>query len=293
MLYNIVVTVVILYLTVQGLNGDGLWKGRCGNQGEPTTKIMGGSHAYMGEWPWMVRLLSCSDGHCYGCGGSLISDQWVLTAAHCVDQCERIYASLGEHNREDSGNNEVHLSIIENIVHKDYNNKSLANDIALLRLSESLDLSGSHNHLEPICLDSSKIRVNTTCVATGWGRTELTDSHSILQKVELPIADDGLCVNKWGGQYQASNQVCAGIPNNNKDTCHGDSGGPLACKLYTGPWMLNGITSYGSTQQGAKCIAPPSVYTRVSAYLPWIKEIMIEKIKESRFGNAIANRHVW
>ncbi|CAG2103117.1 unnamed protein product [Medioppia subpectinata] len=266
--------------------GDEQWKPwpKCGNS-TIEKKIMNGVAAEKGEWPWMVRLLSCNtiNKDCTDCGGSLISDEWVLTAAHCAKnftnriKYDDITVYLGDYDSRVYDKNELKRSIIESIIHEDYEkNGYLSDDIALLKLNAPLYLDGIHDYLEPICLSNTTELVKSKCVATGWGITTEAYNPYILQKAELPIVDDNVCVDKYkDSPYRPNKQLCAGILNQKNSTCSGDSGGPLNCKLgLNGPWMVTGIASYGNKDAFGRCVSPPSVFTRVSAYLPWIEKIM-------------------
>ncbi|CAG2115166.1 unnamed protein product, partial [Medioppia subpectinata] len=203
MLYNqtlsVVLTVVLLYLSGQA---SGVWRQRCGKS-QTGTRIIGGETAVNGKWPWMAHIEFCPDqGRCYNCGGSLISDQWILTAAHCVIDkkgaiINKITANFSNYDFTYDEWNVNTFQVKQPIVHWLYKNYTL-DDIALLELSEPLDLNGMG--IEPICLPPADLPrpVGTQCVATGWGDTigNIISPSKTLQQVTLPIANADLCANR-------------------------------------------------------------------------------------------------
>ena len=144
--------------------------------------------------------------------------------------------------------------------------------MALIHLSQKLDLSVKYSYLKTVPLSSPGLGVNTNgCIATGWGLTsDGGRGATILQEARLPIMSNTTCRNAWGPYYDQNTQLCAGYPEGGKDTCQGDSGGPLCCQLSNGVWVLEGVTSFG-----AACASPgsPGVYTRVSSFRNWIRTV--------------------
>ncbi|CAG2108062.1 unnamed protein product [Medioppia subpectinata] len=271
MLYNqtlsIVLTVGLLYLSGEAA---GVWRQRCGKS-QTGTRIVGGEEAVNGKWPWMVRLRLCtSESSCSRCGGSLISDQWILTAAHCFtgDKITQISARLGDYDFDDEQWKELIVPAMQPRIHEGYSTKTHLNDIALLKLYKPLDLTGLG--IEPICLPPAKLKIplGFECYATGWGYT-IGDRASLsdkLQQVKLPIDNTDFC-HKQFRDFDNDTQLCVGTKTEGKDTCKGDSGGPLNCQLNNGAWVAEGIVSFGNDTCGNE----PSVFTRVSSYIPWIE----------------------
>ncbi len=152
------------------------------------------------------------------------------------------------------------------------------NDIALIQLNQTLDFDNQkHQYLTPICL-SNQIDIDLSsyqCVITGWGRhnAEGLPSNS-LQEAVVPIVNSTICFEKSGFKIDINTNLCAdGLKRGGLGTCIGDSGGPLQCRLSDRKWYQFGIISWGIS-----CAKPgiPDVFTKVSAYIDWIQEIVYE-----------------
>ncbi|XP_026721050.1 transmembrane protease serine 9 isoform X2 [Athene cunicularia] len=231
------------------------------------SKIVGGSTAARGEWPWQVSLWLRRKEH--KCGAVLIADRWLLSAAHCFDiySDPRMWvAFLGTPLL--SGIDGKMEKIFRIYKHPFYNVYSLDYDVALLELSTPITFS---NTIKPICLpDNSHIfHEGARCFITGWGSTKeggLMSKH--LQKAAVNVIGDQACKKFYPVQI-SSRMVCAGFPQGTVDSCSGDAGGPLACKEPSGKWFLAGITSWGYG-----CARPyfPGVYTKVTAVQGWIAQ---------------------
>ncbi|XP_009878884.1 PREDICTED: transmembrane protease serine 9 [Charadrius vociferus] len=229
------------------------------------SKIVGGSTAARGEWPWQVSLWLRQKEH--KCGAVLIADRWLLSAAHCFDiysDPKMWVAFLGTPFLSSiDGKMEKIFRIYK---HPFYNVYSLDYDVALLELNMPIKFS---NTIKPICLpDNSHIfHEGARCFITGWGSTKeggLMSKH--LQKAAVNMIGDQACKKFYPVQI-SSRMVCAGFPQGTVDSCSGDAGGPLACKEPSGKWFLAGITSWGYG-----CARPyfPGVYTKVTAVQGWI-----------------------
>ncbi|KAM6040213.1 transmembrane protease serine 9 isoform 2-T2 [Theristicus caerulescens] len=231
------------------------------------SKIVGGSTAARGEWPWQVSLWLRRKEH--KCGAVLIADRWLLSAAHCFDiysDPKMWVAFLGTPFL--SGIDGKMEKIFRIYKHPFYNIYSLDYDVALLELNTPIKFS---NTIKPICLpDNSHIfREGARCFITGWGSTKeggLMSKH--LQKAAVNMIGDQACKKFYPVQI-SSRMVCAGFPQGTVDSCSGDAGGPLACKEPSGKWFLAGITSWGYG-----CARPyfPGVYTKVTAVQGWIAQ---------------------
>ncbi|XP_078508726.1 transmembrane protease serine 9-like [Lissotriton helveticus] len=239
--------------------------------GHPTisNRIVGGQDAQEGSWPWQISLEKNGN---HICGGSLITNQWVVSAAHCFSR--PIYSSsyvvrMGAYQLSSNSYNEVRSNVINIWVNWNYTSTGTPGDIALLELESPVTFT---DYIQPVCLPSASIQlpVGMSCVVTGWGA--IREGVSLpyprtLQEVEVPIVDQQVCNSLYGNSI-LYDMVCAGNLEGGKDSCQGDSGGPMVCK-FGSTWLLAGIVSWG---QG--CARPnyPGVYTRVSVYEDWIRQ---------------------
>ncbi|XP_054457937.1 serine protease 27-like [Anoplopoma fimbria] len=228
------------------------------------TRIVGGQNAAPGSWPWLVSLNS--DGRPF-CAGSLINNQWVLTAAHCLPGSDRLTTTvyLGRNSQTGPNFNEVETSLESINCHPSYNFLTNENDICLLKLSAPVDFT---TYIQPVCLASamSTFHTDVSSWVTGFGETQFDSSSraDILQEVNLPIVGNNEC--KCTYPEITDNMICAGFKEGGKDACQGDSGAPLVTKKGF-MWIQSGIVSFG-----LGCARPmtPGVYTRVSEYEEWI-----------------------
>jgi len=248
----------------------------------PTSpEIVGGRPADPGEWPWQVALVFSDSDSLYdglNCGGSLIAREWVLTAAHCFDlrTAEDYDVAAGVHDLTDPAPGFRRVSIAEVIIHPDYDPFTLDNDIALLRLAEPIDARPADGTTLPIAyaqLVPAGVGqlAGVEATVTGWGTRAfgLLDRPPDLHEVDVPIVANADCDAAYGGGITA-NMLCAGVPQGGRDSCQGDSGGPLVVFEETdGQWQQAGIVSWG-----IGCAQPglPGVYSRVSNYIPWLRE---------------------
>ncbi|KAF2898008.1 hypothetical protein ILUMI_08173 [Ignelater luminosus] len=258
----------------------------CGKQDEQQ-RIYGGTEASIGEFPWLALLESNENG--FICGGVLINNRYVLTAAHCIDDTI-VSVRLGEHDlgaEEDCegdtpglgycSDNPVDVEVEERIMHKLYdpnNEQNVHDDIALIRLKKEIAYT---NFIKPICLPLSSELKHATFTGekvsvAGWGKVENGEPSDIKLKVEVPIVSNEDCVKYFieSGIEITKTQICAG-GEKGKDSCEGDSGGPLMYRDTTADeenWVCVGVVSYGIGRCGSE--HQPGVYTRVAEYLPWI-----------------------
>nr|XP_037867296.1 37-kDa protease isoform X1 [Bombyx mori] len=252
-------------------------------------RIVGGYETKETEYPWMAALLY---GGRFYCGGALISDLYVLTAAHCTSgfRKERITVRFLEHDRSKVNETKtIDRKVSDIIRHLRYNPGTYDSDIALLKLAERVDLSSALKRvrsegdngtatdddkdvgLRPVCLPSSGLSYNNyTGVVTGWGTTEEGGSVSnALQEVKVPIVTNEECRKGYGDRI-TDNMICAGEPEGGRDACQGDSGGPMhVLEIETSKYSEVGVVSWG---EGCARPNKPGVYTRVNRYLTWIKQ---------------------
>ncbi|CAL4122433.1 unnamed protein product, partial [Meganyctiphanes norvegica] len=243
------------------------------------TRIVGGVSTEVNEYPWMVALaFSASSSYAF-CGGSIIHERFVLTAAHCVaimDGSEVVV--IGEHTWSDSNESTIKETVtIEEIIrNQDYNPSTMENDMALLKLSRPLTF-GSNNKVAPVCPpESGKLYSNINAIVTGWGTTESGGSISdTLLEVIVPTMPNSDCQDNYdvyGSDEITDDMICAGLPEGGKDSCQGDSGGPMVTQ-DSSFYRQIGVVSWG---YGCAHAGLPGVYARVTSQLSWISSKMSE-----------------
>ncbi|XP_045895566.1 coagulation factor IXb [Micropterus dolomieu] len=242
-------------------------------------RIVGGNEAIPGEIPWQVALMSplaTPQRALPFCGGSLLSELWVITAAHCLSEAKiaekGFFVRLGEHDVNQNEEPERDHMVAEQHIHHMYNyQKSPYNhDIALLKLANPVELSDQRR---PICLGpkdfiETLLRESSNSLVSGWGRLKFLGPEATkLQKLEVPYVDRTKC-KQSSRDHITRFMFCAGFKDEQMDSCQGDSGGPHASK-YKGTWFLTGIVSWG--EDCAKD-GKYGIYTRVSRYYAWISQ---------------------
>ncbi|XP_028678971.1 trypsin-1-like [Erpetoichthys calabaricus] len=216
-------------------------------------KIVGGYECPEHSKPWQVSL---NAGYHF-CGGSLISEEWVLSAAHCYKS--RIEVRLGEHDITYSEGTEQFISSVRVIRHPNYNPYTIDNDVMLIKLSRAAVLD---ENIQPVHLPSECAAAGTVCTVSGWGDTLSSVSGDQLQCVEVPILTTAVCQSSYPGMI-TENMFCAGYLEGGKDSCQGDSGGPVVCN-----GVLQGVVSWG---YGCAERNHPGVYAKVCNYTDWIQ----------------------
>lgn len=229
---------------------------------EEDGKIVGGYECAKNSVPHQVSLW---DGYNF-CGGTLLSEEWVLSAAHCKPK-SNIEVRLGEHNIWEVEGTEQHIMSAEFIRHPDYNSRTQDSDIMLIRLSSPATLNSV---VRPALLPSKCAPDGgVMCHISGWGSLRPSNEGSryphTLQCLEAPLLSDDTCFNAYPFQI-TENMICAGFMEGGKDSCQGDSGGPMVCD-----GELHGVVSWG---KGCALRNKPGVYTKVCNYVSWIKSTM-------------------
>ncbi|XP_012220104.1 venom protease-like isoform X2 [Linepithema humile] len=255
--------------------------------------IFAGLQAERGEFPYMVALgyenQDADDNNSvpiqYNCGGTLISSQHVLTAAHCVNNVQQlipIEVRIGSVDLRSVGDGEQRIPISDVITHPRYRRSQNYHDVAILKLRTPVNKVG--NNIRPICIQTKSLdtveRSRTTdLIVIGWGATSFDEDSStkLMKTPSLSMVDRESCAKSFTGFNKLprgldENMLCVIDTNvtRRSDACQGDSGGPLL--MRTGPTQYNhsivGITAFGQTCGGSI----PGIYTAVLSYLDWIEE---------------------
>ncbi|XP_054715340.1 transmembrane protease serine 9-like [Uloborus diversus] len=241
-------------------------------------RIVGGEAVRHGQYPWMVSMYRQSYDFRHWCGGSILNEQWVVTAAHCIsfpDEPWRyeIFAGMHKLSQEDAPTVQ-HYKVSEVHVHEHFNENSFENDIALLKLQEPLNIKDAGGYVNGICLPKNRDDPMGFARATGWGHEYRGGVTSdILKQVVLPIVDRDTCNQKYDASstYKPifSQMICAG--QKGRDTCQADSGGPLFQTDDHGVSTLVGVTSFG-----IGCADDhPGVYTKIADFRDWMAKIIL------------------
>ncbi|XP_029593921.1 trypsin-2-like [Salmo trutta] len=220
-------------------------------------KIVGGYECKAYSQPHQVSLNS---GYHF-CGGSLVNENWVVSAAHCYQS--RVEVRLGEHNIQVTEGSEQFISSSRVIRHPNYSSYNIDNDIMLIKLSKPATLN---TYVQPVALPTSCAPAGTMCTVSGWGNTmSSTADKNKLQCLNIPILSYSDCNNSYPGMITNA-MFCAGYLEGGKDSCQGDSGGPVVCN-----GELQGVVSWGYG-----CAEPgnPGVYAKVCIFNDWLTSTM-------------------
>ncbi|XP_062499172.1 complement factor B-like [Corticium candelabrum] len=254
-----------------------------------------------GSWPWVAAIYKkTSNNQVFHCGGALISDCFILTAAHCVSgiKPDNLTVVLGDTERHVKEYSEIIFAVDKIHIHNSYkhNSGSLNYDIALLQLKCNVSCSP---YVRKVCLptreDFGYYRAGTKCIVAGWGATEKrtldekrTHKTTSLKELHLPIADKAACLDSTSDDLKhdiTNYTVCAGDGTGNNDACDGDSGGPLFCKRKNdkeiGPdsYVIVGIVSWG---EGCGQAGKYGVFTHLFNLMDWVRRVLdINKCKQS------------
>ncbi|CAH8512415.1 unnamed protein product [Dicrocoelium dendriticum] len=268
-------------------------------------KVMGGESSFSNSWPWMVRLTikSTSDNTMKMCGGTLITSQWILTAAHCFSNLAKnitfdekdshdvdgfVLAHLADHRVSVLEQSQRDHLVEEIVLHYDYHEGQANNgaDIALLYMEKPVE---GHPKVKVACMpvDFTVPDLGTDCYTVGWGQSEAgfidqmtgamtqPQTSDVLRQVGVTVWNTTEC-SKYYGNLDEKRTLCAG--SKGKGACFGDSGGGLYCRSpYSRAWFVAGVTSFGARDS---CGHIPDVYTSVTAHRDWIWGIITGSTSE-------------
>ncbi|KAJ8672693.1 hypothetical protein QAD02_003953 [Eretmocerus hayati] len=244
------------------------------------TRIVGGEDAKRGKFPHHVSLQSGYEWQTsHFCSGSILNEQWILTAAHCVEvvpQLVSFVVKAGKHRIKSDGVGEQSVPVEQSFVHEKYNGGVGPYDIALLKLKRPLKLN---KNVAAIKLPKAGSVPTGNVTLSGWGKiwsTGETIYRNVLQRAVLSIIDLNVCKSSvealvgWSPLHESN--ICTAPLPLRLSTCSGDNGSPLISKNDKGNVEIVGVVSWGVTPDGYK--DAPSVYTRVSAHIEWINSTM-------------------
>ncbi|KAL0477631.1 serine protease [Acrasis kona] len=228
-------------------------------------RIAGGTPASLGQFPYQVFVQITASQGVFSCGGAIINNRHILTAAHCVaysgvSTITIVSGTIGIRSVPSKK-----LAYVSHYTyHQSFSRQNLQNDIAILQLYNPLTFD---NTTSALSIATGNPAQGVKLSASGWGFTEVGRSSSNLLFTEITVADNKNCAQQFGAIYNPLTQICmvAGAPT---DTCEGDSGGSISVKV-DGEWCSVGIVSYGPSDCG-KGDDEFAVYTKVSAFVPWI-----------------------
>ncbi|EDX09388.1 serine protease 1 [Drosophila simulans] len=230
-------------------------------------RITNGKTATAGQFPYQVGLSFASSSGSWWCGGSLIDNTWVLTAAHCTSGASAVTLYYGATVRTNA--QLVQTVAAANFVqHASYNSVVLRNDISLIK-TPTISFTSSINKVAlPAIAGTYSTYAGQQAIASGWGKTSdsATSVANTLQYEVFEVVSVSVCQSTYGSLVATNNVICVATPNK-VSTCNGDSGGPL---VLANEKYLIGVTSFVSSA-GCESGAPAG-FTRVTSYLDWIKE---------------------
>lgn len=266
--------------------------------------IKSGKAANEGDWPWHAAVFKKDVG--YICGGTIISENFILTAAHCTTYYrtlippDNFFVKLGLHNKSHPYDHTATLEIVEVIRHNDFNTENMKNDIALLRTEDDIVYS---DYIQPICLwpqEKSSLNevLSSSGYVIGWGLGDEDKPIDILQEATLSVVDRATCLKSKPLHFEKllsenNSNFCAGN-RNETNVCDGDSGGGMFFELGNA-WYIRGLVSTGVRSKNSRHCDPQQfvVFTDIPYYLKWMHDHqqMAKKRNLLDLGNCGLDEH--
>ncbi|NWH61863.1 TMPS9 protease, partial [Geococcyx californianus] len=246
---------------------------------QTASRIVGGSEASRGEFPWQVSLRENNE---HFCGAAILTEKWLVSAAHCFTEFQdpAMWAAYtGTTSLQGSDSSTVKMGIARIIPHPSYNADTADYDVAVLELKRPVTFT---KYIQPVCLPDAghHFPASKKCLISGWGylKEDFLVKPEFLQKATVELLDQTLCSSLYS-HVLTDRMMCAGYLEGKIDSCQGDSGGPLVCQEPSGKFFLAGIVSWGI---GCAEARRPGVYTRVTKLRDWILDAI------SAFPSSIA-----
>ncbi|XP_062303318.1 coagulation factor X [Osmerus eperlanus] len=234
------------------------------------TRIVNGEECPPGQCPWQALLINHDD---IGfCGGTILNEYFILTAAHCMNQTRSFYVVLGEFDTKVKEGHEAKHFVDQVLVHRNYISETFHNDISLIKLQKPITFT---NYILPACLPELDFAENVLMrqpegLVSGFGRVgENKQPSTVLLRLIVPYVPRATCMES-SAQKISKRMFCAGYDRLAKDACQGDSGGPHVTR-YGDTWFITGVVSWG---EGCAREGKYGVYTQVSKYIGWIRDVM-------------------